>query len=801
MKKNNINGLIYWNYLKSALIPIVVIELALLILYFGINRYIAKQNQETLLDEASKNIKEIASREVSGINRQLEEVNHLAQIMQSDHESFFANMETYHLSNGEPKFGVHANGVYYKLQDNGGASLYYSSTTAIGEEEKRKARNSEVLDPLLKSIVDKNPIVTQAYLNTWDDMNRLYPFMEDAPGQYGDTLQMEDYNFYYEADAEHNPKRLPVWTDAYLDPAGQGWMISVVVPVYKGDFLEGVSGLDVTIESFVEHVLDLDFPWNAGTFMVDEKGKILAMQDQVGQLFNLKELGEHTYVENIKSTIEKPEEFDLFKSGYGSQLAGLFESKERTGSVSINGVNYLVSQETVGETGWRMMTLVEKSKVFSPVTKLRAMSIRIGYMAVAVMVLFYALFFVLLLVQSRRLAGRISKPIEDLAEQTKKLSLQLSTVNLTPSGITELDNLGENFNTMTLELGARTDALIFAKQEADDANQAKSEFLANMSHELRTPIGGIVGMLHLALKSEMTEQQRNYVEKAHLSADRLRSIVDDILDFSKIEAGKLEMEHIDFYLHTILNQTLTPLMARAKEKNVDLLVKVDRNVPKALIGDPLRLEQVLINLIENAVKFSDKGGDVELKVALKEETDSTVCLQFSVRDKGIGISPEQQKKLFKAFSQADGSITRNYGGTGLGLIISQRLIQMMGGDIELESELGVGSSFIFTVRMEKQLDVSGTKDEQETGDNQRLVNAQSALKGTHILLVEDNEINQEMIKDMLSAYAIDVDVAGNGKIAIEMLGNKKYDGVFMDGQMPLMDGYAATRAIRKQKPV
>ena len=803
MKQISINSLVYRKFLLSALIPILVIEVTLLILYFSINRHIARENQVMLLAEATENLQEIASREVSGINRQLQEIHHLSQIMQRDHEAFFADEDRYYLPNGEPEFGVHSNGVTYKLRDNGGASLYYSSSTAMGETELRKARRSEMIDPLLVSIVDAHPLVTQAYLNTWDDMNRLYPFMEDAPKQYGPVLEMEDYNFYYEADAEHNPDRKPVWTGAYLDPAGQGWMISLVVPIYRDDFLEGVSGLDVTIDSFVQNVLNLQFPWNASTFMVDKHGTILAMQNKTEQILKLKELGAHTYSENIKSTIEKPAEFNLLTSPRESirvQLSSLFVSRDRIGTMTIDGVEYLVSQEIVPETGWRMMTLVDKARMFEPIMRLKAMSDRIGYIAVGAMTGFYALFSMLLLKMSRRLTSRISTPMERLAQQTQNLGKQLETEQIPPVGISEIDHLGSNFNTMVQELRVRTDALIDAKQTADAANQAKSEFLANMSHEVRTPMGGVLGMLQLVMNTELTENQINYLSKALLSAERLRSVVEDILDFSKIEAGKLAMEDVNLYLSGVINGAVDHVQNDAADKNVKISVHVDKDLPNAFVGDPRRLGQVLSNLLENAVKFSHQDGAVVLSVKAKEEQDFKTCLEFSVRDEGIGIDPEQQKQLFHAFMQADTSSTRNYGGIGLGLVISERLVHMMGGEIEFESALSEGSTFRFMVCLVRQAALAEQHpDRLDTYDESDLERAGAVVKGAKVLVVEDDKVAQAVVVGQLGLMGVNVQVASNGLMALEALENEEFDGVLMDAQMPVLDGYETTRRLRKQK--
>lgn len=488
MKNINLQTLITRNYFKSSLIPILVIEVTLLLMYFGINSYISERNRATLLDEATKNIKEITSREVTSINKQLLEVTYLSLIMQRDHEAFFAYSDACFLPNGKPQFKVHENGAFFKTADIGGASLYYANTTQMGEKQQRKALCSEMLDPLLKSIVETSSIITQAYFNTWDDMNRLYPFMPDASIQYGPAINMEDYNFYYDADSLHNPERKPVWTGAYLDPAGQGWMVSLIVPIYSKDFLEGVSGLDVTIGTFVQNILDLKFPWDASTFMVDKTGTILAMQSKVEKIFKLKELGSHDYSENIKETIEKPKEFNLLNNSnesLKSKFSQLFTSKARISSVDIDGVDYLISQEIVGETGWRMMTLVEKEKVFAPITKLKSLSDKIGLAAVLLMVLFYIVFFMFLIATSKKLTGIIATPIIKLSDITKDLGKHFTSEQLKLSGITEVDTLTENFNTMSKELNTAISLAMTARQEADSAISNFLDSLLVVDDQLR----------------------------------------------------------------------------------------------------------------------------------------------------------------------------------------------------------------------------------------------------------------------------------------------------------------------------
>jgi signal transduction histidine kinase len=526
------------SYARTALVPLVLVEFVLVGAYLLTHNYMAGANISLLREQARNRLAELVDGQASRIGEKLDTVRVETEIFRRATENVFAD-------DSEPapaeaaRYALSADGVYYTPKDDGGAALFYSTATAVGDSEKRKAWKTADLDPLMRNIRQASPLVMQIYLNTFDSMNRIYPFF-DVLKQYPSNMVIPEFNFYYEADAARNPERNTVWTEVYLDPAGQGWMASCIAPVYTGDFLQGVVGLDVTVEVFVKQVLDLQIPWGGYALLVSRDGGIMAMPPAAELALGLSELTSHHYSEAIRREELKPDAFNIRKHPLLQEIARDISSSGATGvsEIAISG-KQLAAWSTIPQTGWTLLAIVPEKNIYAESDALATRFRNIGLLMITGLVIFYVAFFLFLYSRAREMAHVLGKPLGELnaiAEDIGRGNYQ-QTAPQTP--VLELQRTAQQIVNMGKVLGQSNESLREARDAAEQANASRSSFISQMTHELRTPMNAIIGFAQLLEldRDRLDPEHREFVEHIHSSAKRLLGLLNRVIEVAR--SGKV----------------------------------------------------------------------------------------------------------------------------------------------------------------------------------------------------------------------------------------------------------------------
>ena len=795
------------------------------------------------------------------------------------------------------RYEMTPDGTYVTREVDGGVSMFYSNLFGVDAADIEKAQQLSRLDVHLEDTVELSELVAQAYINTWDTLNRLYPGF-DVKATLPPDVDVRTFGFYSLATQEFNPDRDTVWTPVYVDPIQQGWVTSVITPVYRNGFLEGVAGIDITVGALVETVLSAPQPFDGFSLLVDSEGVIIAMPPAAEDLLNLDELTSYGYSDYILQDTFKPADFDIGLRVDTAELARALEAPSGSGRLAIAGVDSLTAWQTLESTGWRVVNITPVDGI-GVLTEQRAQLVsatRVSYwvMLVALLLGFgfvtWRITAILrktgvhlarldiattriadgdfhpvlprapmaelertgahlltmgdrlavaqdqmredadrlreseqryrqifenvadplltvnrngLIIDSNSAADRLfdehleEKMLAEVLPDVRLRGRMRQSVSVELAGKAHILDLSigrsgegadERFSISVHDVTAAREAqqlLEVARETAEGTARAKDEFLSSMSHEIRTPMNGVIGILSMLTDEELSDSARQKVDIAHRSANDLLILLNDVLDIAKLEAGQVTPRPVDVDVRAVVEGVVQLHVAMASQQGNSIEIEADDSVPAWLVLDPIRVRQVLMNLLSNAVKFTRNG---RIGVVLRvEQRGEQMWLLCDVEDTGVGVSAADQARLFEPFEQADPLSERRYAGTGLGLAIVKRLVELMGGEVGVRSELGSGSTFWFAIP---------THEGRPVVDEPRpSVSARSA-RSLRILVAEDNDVNRLVLSQMLEHLGHQVVEVVNGRDAIDVASREVFDVILMDVQMPVANGVDATLAIR-----
>ncbi|MBP7579780.1 MAG: sensor histidine kinase [Vogesella sp.] len=673
----------FWqSFLRTALIPLLVIELGFLLIYWVSAQMIYQDNSRTVGDISKAFMPREVQAEARALSERLNAVSGITGLFARQTGRALQTPYT-PAADEKSRYQRTPDGALITTRDNGGAAAYYSGIVPLGPQQQETIDRSAQLDPVLKDVKAANPLIAQVYLNTKDSYNRIYPYFE-VKGQYPAKMDIPSFNFYYEADGKHNPARKPVWTDAYLDPAGQGWMVSSIAPVWQGDTLQAVVGIDITLKTVVDELLALDLPWGAYVMLIGRDGTILALPPQGEHDWGLQELGAHSYTEAIRQNVFKPEKYRIDLHPEGKKLAALM-GKGSSGIATLplrHGRQEVVAWSRVAGPNWTMLMVAEEPVILAAAQKLHERMTTIGWFMLAALLVFYAVFFALLARRARQMSQRVVAPLASFQQAVEQIGAGQYRTTIAEQPIMELNALGQHIGQMALQLEKAASVEEQARQQMEKAlaterqiNQQQQHFIEVLSHEVRTPLAQIDSVAQAL-------QRRGSTTDADTLKVRLGLIR---------EAGERLEAMLDRSLLALLpvQDNHAPLLPVSLPALLDSLVAdglTDQHIQRQLdapdspaVREPL-LRLVVQELLQNA---SSHGGG-QLRVASSLQGKEWL---LRISDGGPALPADELAQLLQPFYRRSGDRAV---GSGLGLTMVARFVNEMGGRLQLESAEGEG---------------------------------------------------------------------------------------------------------------
>lgn len=673
------------SYLRSALIPLLVIELTFLAIYWASTAVVYRENVAAVGKISHDYLDDVARREATSIGNSLAGVGMVTTLFAR--QARLALEGDYDPPASEKRRYARTDyGAFYTLYDNGGTASFHSGHVPAGPEQIEKVWRLAAVDPLMIDIKNTNPQVASLYVNTRESYNRIYPYF-DVLDQYPKKMNIPEYNFYYEADGKNNPDRRQVWTDAYVDPAGHGWMVSSIAPIWMKDRLEAVVGIDVTLNTIIDRLLRLKLPWNAYAVLVGRDGRIIALPPQGEKDFKLSELTAHSYDEAVMGDTFKPEQFDIdLRSDTRALARAMAKGPEGSAELDLGGTQ-LASFATVPGPGWRLVVIAPAREIYRKAEVLRERTERVGYVMLAGLLLFYVVFLVLLYRRAQEMSVRVAAPLGTITALLGRIGAGEYRQKFAGSRVEELDDLGRELVSTGHQLGDAHDRIVEQDRLVSRAlarqwqlHEEQVRFIRTMSHELRTPLAVIDS------GAQIIDRKAESLAPADLRtrAVKLRGAVRQISDLLHRLVATTQMER-DLAAVKTAPVAIAPLVEEIAREMVPAehlhlnLGEHDGILPDAMIREAMPLALSLRAVLDNAVRYAPGPVAVGLEIAAGAAV-------VTIADSGAGIPADQLADVGKRFFRGSDAI--GIAGAGLGVHLARTVVEHAGGDLTLVSDSG-----------------------------------------------------------------------------------------------------------------